>query len=172
MLEALIALAALAGNTVVAAATTDAWEAARRKFARLLGRGDPDKTKAAERRLEDTRDQLTKAAGAAARSVSLRPVQPQAPPKCAPTVASVVILAASRPSALCSPWRRPRLGSGLSQPEPETHSGQTRDQARSNTPTFLSHTRAGQRHRRVGDSASKYAGANPHGGIACARSAL
>jgi len=27
MLEALIALAALAGNTVVAAATTDAWEA-------------------------------------------------------------------------------------------------------------------------------------------------
>ena len=35
-------LAALAGNTVVAAATTDAWEAARRKFARLLGRGDPE----------------------------------------------------------------------------------------------------------------------------------
>ena len=64
MLEALIALAALAGNTVVAAATTDAWEAARRKFARLLGRGDPDKTKAAERRLEDTRDQLTSAPGA------------------------------------------------------------------------------------------------------------
>jgi hypothetical protein len=64
MLEALIALAALAGNTVVTAATTDAWEAARRKFARLLGRGDPDKTKAAERRLEDTHDQLTNAAGA------------------------------------------------------------------------------------------------------------
>jgi hypothetical protein len=64
MLEALIALAALAGNTVVAAATTDAWEAARRKFARLLGRGDPDKTKAAERRLEGTHDQLTNAAGA------------------------------------------------------------------------------------------------------------
>ena len=64
MLEALIALAALAGNTVVAAATTDAWEAARRKFAWLLGRGDQDKTKAAERRLEDTHDQLTSAAGA------------------------------------------------------------------------------------------------------------
>jgi hypothetical protein len=64
MLEALIALAALAGNTVVAAATTDAWEAARRKFVRLLGRGDPDKTKAAERRLAETRDQLTNAGGA------------------------------------------------------------------------------------------------------------
>jgi hypothetical protein len=38
MLEALNALAALAGNTVVAAATTDVWEAARRKFTRLLGR--------------------------------------------------------------------------------------------------------------------------------------
>jgi hypothetical protein len=63
MLEALLALAALAGNTVVAAATTDAWEAARRKFARLLGRGDPDTAKAAERRLEQTHDQLTNAAG-------------------------------------------------------------------------------------------------------------
>lgn len=63
MLEALLALAALAGNTVVAAAATDAWEAARRKFARLLGRGDPDKEKAAERRLEQTHDQLTNAAG-------------------------------------------------------------------------------------------------------------
>ena len=31
--ETLMALAALAGNTVVAAATTDAWEAARRGFA-------------------------------------------------------------------------------------------------------------------------------------------
>lgn len=64
MLEALAGLAALAGNTVVTAATTDAWEAARRKFARLLGRGDPDKAKAAERRLADTRDQLTSASGA------------------------------------------------------------------------------------------------------------
>jgi hypothetical protein len=63
MLEALIALGALAGNTVVAAATTDVWEAARRKLARLLGRGDPDKVKAAERRLEETHDQLTNAAG-------------------------------------------------------------------------------------------------------------
>jgi hypothetical protein len=64
MLEALVALGALAGNTVVAAATTDVWEAARRKLAWLLGRGDPDKAKAAERRLEETHDQLTNAAGA------------------------------------------------------------------------------------------------------------
>jgi len=64
MLEALIALAALAGNTVVAAATTDVWEAARRRFARLLGRGDPDRTNAAERRLAETHDQLANAAGA------------------------------------------------------------------------------------------------------------
>ena len=56
--EELAALAVLAGNTVVAAAATDAWEAARRGFARLLGRGDPDRTKAAERRLAETREQL------------------------------------------------------------------------------------------------------------------
>ncbi len=58
MLETLITLAALAGNTVVAAATTDAWEAARRKFAQLLGRGDPKKEQLAEKRLEETHLQL------------------------------------------------------------------------------------------------------------------
>jgi hypothetical protein len=62
--ETLMALAVLAGNTVVAAATTDAWEAARRGLARLLGRGDPDRTRVAERRLAETREQLTVAAGA------------------------------------------------------------------------------------------------------------
>jgi hypothetical protein len=60
----LMALAALAGNTVVTAAVTDAWEAARKGFARLLGRGDLGKTKAAERRLEETHGQLTQATGA------------------------------------------------------------------------------------------------------------
>jgi hypothetical protein len=59
----LMALATLAGNTVVTAAVTDAWEATRKGFARLLGRGDPDKTKAVERRLEETHDQLTQATG-------------------------------------------------------------------------------------------------------------
>src|SRR5215831_5581759 len=63
MLEALIALAALAGNTVVAAATTDAWEAARRKFAQLLGRGDPKKEQLADKRLEETHQQLEGASG-------------------------------------------------------------------------------------------------------------
>jgi hypothetical protein len=52
-------LAALAGNTVVTAATTDAWEAARRGFARLLGRGDPGQEQLAEQRLAETREQLT-----------------------------------------------------------------------------------------------------------------
>lgn len=58
MLEALLALAALAGNTVVAAATTDAWEAAKRKLARLLGRGDPRREQRTAERLEETRQQL------------------------------------------------------------------------------------------------------------------
>ena len=62
--EALVALAALAGNTVVTAAVTDAWEAARKGFARLLGRGDPAKTKLAEERLTETADQLAEATGA------------------------------------------------------------------------------------------------------------
>jgi hypothetical protein len=64
LVAALMALAALAGNTVVTAAVTDAWEAARQGFARLLGRGDPDKTKLAEQRLEETHDQLVAATGA------------------------------------------------------------------------------------------------------------
>jgi hypothetical protein len=63
MLEALIALAALAGNTVVTAATTDAWEAARRKLAPLLGRGDAKQEQLAERRLEETRQQLADVKG-------------------------------------------------------------------------------------------------------------
>ena len=55
-------LVALAGNTLVAAAVTDAWEAARDRFARLFGRGRPDG--AAERRLDATRGQLTAASSA------------------------------------------------------------------------------------------------------------
>jgi len=62
--EALTALAALAGNTVVTAAVTDAWEGARKGFARLLGHGDPARTKLAEQRLAETHDQLTHATGA------------------------------------------------------------------------------------------------------------
>lgn len=62
--EALVALAALAGNTVVTAAVTDTWGSARKGFARLLGRGDPAKTKLAEERLAEAHDQLAEAAGA------------------------------------------------------------------------------------------------------------
>jgi hypothetical protein len=61
--EGLIALAALAGNTVVTAAVTDAWESARKGFARLLGHGDPAKAKLAEERLAETHDQLAQATG-------------------------------------------------------------------------------------------------------------
>jgi hypothetical protein len=52
-------LVALAGNTLVAAAVTDAWETARQRFGRLFGRGKPDS--AMERRLEATRSQLAAA---------------------------------------------------------------------------------------------------------------
>ena len=61
--EGLIALAQFAGQTVAAAAVTDLWEAARHKVARLLGRGDPRKTEAAQRWLDETRQQLTAVAG-------------------------------------------------------------------------------------------------------------
>jgi hypothetical protein len=59
--EVLLALAQWAGQTVAAAAVTDVWESARRKFARLLGRGDPKRTEVAERWLEETCEQLTTA---------------------------------------------------------------------------------------------------------------
>ena len=61
--ESLMALASLAGQTVVRAAATDTWEAAERGIARLLGRGDPGQEQLAERRLEETREQLAGAAG-------------------------------------------------------------------------------------------------------------
>jgi hypothetical protein len=59
-LEGLISLAA---NTVVAAATTDAWDATGRKLARLLGCGDPKKGQLAGKRLEQTRQQLEGVSG-------------------------------------------------------------------------------------------------------------
>jgi hypothetical protein len=58
MEEALLSLASLAGQTVVAAAVTDGWEAVKRGFARLLGRGDPARAEVAERRLEQAREEL------------------------------------------------------------------------------------------------------------------
>jgi len=56
------ALAALAGNALVTAAVTDAWEEFKHRIARLFGRGEPDRS--AENRLDATRDQLTAAAPA------------------------------------------------------------------------------------------------------------
>jgi len=50
-------LAALAGNTLVTAAVTDAFDEARHQVARVFGRGKPDR--AIERRLTTTRHQLT-----------------------------------------------------------------------------------------------------------------
>ena len=51
----LVALTALAGNTVVAAAATDAWESVRSGVARLFGRGGPEQAELAGRRLDETR---------------------------------------------------------------------------------------------------------------------
>ena len=62
--DELMALASLAGQTVVTAAVTDAWETARRKIARLFGGDDSERTRRAERRLDQTREQLTAARGA------------------------------------------------------------------------------------------------------------
>ena len=56
--DVLLALAQWAGQTVAAAAVTDAWETVRGRFARLLGRGDARKAEVAERWLTQTRDQL------------------------------------------------------------------------------------------------------------------
>ena len=62
--EVLLALAQFAGQTVASAAITDVWESARHKFAKLVGRGDPNRTQVAERWLADTHEQLTAVAGA------------------------------------------------------------------------------------------------------------
>jgi hypothetical protein len=62
--DELLTLTAVAGKTVVAAATTDAWGKLKQGVARLLGRGDPAKTQVAEDRLEDTRSRLAGVTGA------------------------------------------------------------------------------------------------------------
>lgn len=63
MLLDLAALAALAAQTVVAAASTDAWGLAKRGVARLLGGGDPGRERLAEQRLDQTRELLQAAPG-------------------------------------------------------------------------------------------------------------
>lgn len=49
-------LVSLAGNTLVTAAVTDAWESARQRISQMFGRGRPDP--AIERRLHATRERL------------------------------------------------------------------------------------------------------------------
>ncbi|MFJ6835817.1 hypothetical protein [Streptomyces sp. NPDC091209] len=51
----LTTLAAAGSAALVGAASTDAWQTARDRFARLLGRGDADHTRTAARRLDDLR---------------------------------------------------------------------------------------------------------------------
>ena len=63
-----LALAPLAGRTIVAAASTDVWAACKRGFVRLLGHGDPKKEQLAEQRLEETRQQLAGADSEQARA--------------------------------------------------------------------------------------------------------
>lgn len=61
----LAALAAAGANAVVTAMATDAWEAVRSGFARLLGRGQPQSTATLERRLEEVRAELERLEGEA-----------------------------------------------------------------------------------------------------------
>lgn len=68
--DALMALAQFAGQTVATAAITDAWESARQKIARLIGRGDARRTETADSWLAQTHKQL-----AALPPGELKPVQ-------------------------------------------------------------------------------------------------
>lgn len=61
--EALAALAAAGGTALVEAATTDAWTKAKAGFARVLGRGDEERTAVVEGRLERTRAELASSTG-------------------------------------------------------------------------------------------------------------
>lgn len=56
--EELLALASAGGAALVAAAATDAWNVAKNRFARLLGRGDQSRVAVLEDRLERTRAEL------------------------------------------------------------------------------------------------------------------
>jgi hypothetical protein len=65
----MVALALLAAQTVVAAVSTDAWGAAKRGVAQLLGRGDAERERLAAQRLDQARDQLAAAPGQQAEQV-------------------------------------------------------------------------------------------------------
>jgi hypothetical protein len=61
----LSALPLLAAQTMIAAASTDAWTVAKKSVARLFGRGDVDRENAVERRLDQTQRELESATGQA-----------------------------------------------------------------------------------------------------------
>src|SRR5215470_2393421 len=61
--ESLLTLAARAGQMVVDATATDAWETAEHRYAKLLGRGDTKQTQLAEQWLAETREQLAAGVG-------------------------------------------------------------------------------------------------------------
>lgn len=60
----LAVLAAAGGTALVNAMVTDGWEGVRKRFARLLGRGDEKETEAAAARLEKSHGMLSGLSGA------------------------------------------------------------------------------------------------------------
>jgi hypothetical protein len=63
-LEWMIQLATSAGTSLATALGTEAWAFARERFARLLGRGDDERTALAERRLDATAAEIERAPAA------------------------------------------------------------------------------------------------------------
>lgn len=61
--EALAALASAGGTAVVSAMVGDGWNAAKKRLAQLLGRGDPARIAELEERLGRHRDELAQLAG-------------------------------------------------------------------------------------------------------------
>jgi hypothetical protein len=70
--EELLGLAASAAQTVVAAAATDGWQRAKQAIARILGRGDGERARLAEGRLEAVQEQLAAAPAPEAPQVQAR----------------------------------------------------------------------------------------------------
>ena len=68
----MMTLAQFAGQTVAGAAITDVWEVARGRFARLIGRGNADRTEAAERWLAETHREVSAAAAPGMQQVQQR----------------------------------------------------------------------------------------------------
>lgn len=62
--ETLAALATAGGTALVNAMVADGWHGIRQRFARLLGRGDDEEVRAADGRLEKSRETLVRLSGA------------------------------------------------------------------------------------------------------------